>query len=113
MASDLDVNLPDGMTDQAYLAAVFDTLESVLASWRPDFVLYDAGADVHIEDALGRLSVTTEGLWARDYGVIARIRDAGIPCATVIGGGYDREPKRLAARHGVVIQAAAEVMARS
>ena len=111
VASDLDVNLADGLTDGAYLPVVFDTLESVLSSWRPDFVLYDAGADVHREDVLGRLSISTEGLLARDLGVITRIVDRGIPCATVIGGGYDRDHRAVAARHGVVIQAAASVYA--
>ena len=111
VASDLDVNLADGLTDGAYLPVVFDTLESVLSSWHPDFVLYDAGADVHREDVLGRLSISTEGLLARDLGVITRIIDRGIPCATVIGGGYDRDHRAVAARHGVVIQAAASVYA--
>ena len=109
--SDLDVNCPDGMTDEPYVSLVFETLESVIASWHPDFVIYDAGSDVHIDDALGRLSITTEGLYRRDYGVISRIRSAGIPCATVIGGGYDRDRARVAARHGVVVSAAAAVFA--
>ena len=107
--SDLDVNCPDGMTDDPYVSLVFETLESVIASWHPDFVIYDAGSDVHIDDALGRLSVTTEGLFRRDYGVISRIRSAGLPCATVIGGGYDKDRARVAARHGVVVSAAAAV----
>jgi acetoin utilization deacetylase AcuC-like enzyme len=111
VASDLDVNLADGLTDDDYLPVVFDTLESVLASWHPDFVIYDAGADVHKDDVLGRLSISTEGLLARDRGVIERIIDRGIPCATVIGGGYDRDHRAVAARHGVVVQAAASVFA--
>ncbi|MEL0224700.1 MAG: histone deacetylase, partial [Gammaproteobacteria bacterium] len=109
--SDLDVNCPDGMTDDPYVSLVFETLESVIASWHPDFVIYDAGSDVHVDDALGRLSITTEGLYRRDYGVISRIRAAGIPCATVIGGGYDKDRARVAARHGVVVSAAAAVLA--
>ncbi|MEK9556154.1 MAG: histone deacetylase, partial [Gammaproteobacteria bacterium] len=111
--SDLDVNCPDGMTDDAYLSLVFETLESVITSWHPDFVIYDAGSDVHIDDALGRLSITTEGLYRRDYGVISRIRNAGLPCATVIGGGYDKDRARVAARHGVVISAAARIFAEN
>ena len=107
--SDLDVNCPDGMTDDAYVRLVLETLDSVIASWHPDFVIYDAGSDVHVDDALGRLSVTTEGLYARDYGVISRIRGLGIPCATVIGGGYDKDRARVAARHGVVVRAAQAV----
>ncbi|NCW75037.1 MAG: histone deacetylase, partial [Gammaproteobacteria bacterium] len=109
--SDLDVNCPDGMTDDPYVSLVFETLESVIASWHPDFVIYDAGSDVHVDDALGRLSITTEGLYRRDHGVISRIRAAGIPCATVIGGGYDKDRARVAARHGVVVSAAAAVLA--
>ena len=111
VASDWDVNCPDGMTDAPYLARVMETLESVLLSWRPDFVLYDAGSDVHIDDALGRLAITTDGLYRRDFEVIERISRAGIPCATVIGGGYDRDHRRVAARHGVVIRAAAQLIA--
>ena len=110
--SDLDVNCPDGMTDDDYLSLVFETLESVVASWRPDFVIYDAGSDVHVDDALGRLSITTDGLYRRDYGVISRIRGMGIPCATVIGGGYDKDRARVAARHGVVISAAAAIFSQ-
>ena len=111
--SDLDVNCPDGMTDDDYLSLVFETLESVAASWHPDFVIYDAGSDVHVDDALGRLSITTDGLYRRDYGVISRIRGMGIPCATVIGGGYDKDRARVAARHGVVISAAAAVFSQN
>jgi acetoin utilization deacetylase AcuC-like enzyme len=110
--SDLDVNCPDGMTDDAYVSLVLETLDSVIASWHPDFVIYDAGSDVHVDDALGRLSVTTEGLYARDYGVISLIRGLGIPCATVIGGGYDKDRARVAARHGVVVRAAQAVFAQ-
>jgi acetoin utilization deacetylase AcuC-like enzyme len=111
--SDLDVNCPDGMTDDAYVSLVLETLDSVIASWHPDFVIYDAGSDVHVDDALGRLSVTTEGLYARDYGVISRIWGLGIPCATVIGGGYDKDRARVAARHGVVVRAAQAVFAQA
>ncbi len=95
------------------MSLVFETLESVITSWHPDFVIYDAGSDVHIDDALGRLSITTDGLYRRDYGVISRIRNAGLPCATVIGGGYDEDRTRVAARHGVVISAAARIFAEN
>jgi acetoin utilization deacetylase AcuC-like enzyme len=112
VGSDLDMNCPDGMTDDAYVSLVLETLDAVIASWHPDFVIYDAGSDVHVDDVLGRLSVTTEGLYARDYGVISRIRGLGIPCATVIGGGYDKDRVRVAARHGVVVRAAQAVFAQ-
>ena len=110
VASDLDVNCPDGMTDDNYVSLVLESLESVLVSWHPDFVIFDAGSDVHADDSLGRLLISTDGLWRRDYHVISRIRAVGIPCATVIGGGYGKDRVQLAARHGVVISAAASLL---
>lgn len=38
-----------------------DYLPSLLSSFRPDLVLFDAGVDVHVRDELGRLEVSTEG----------------------------------------------------
>ena len=55
--STLDVGLSDGTQDREYLAAVSEVLPSVLSSFRPDIVLYDAGVDVHQDDALGLLKV--------------------------------------------------------
>ncbi len=43
MASSLDVGLPDGTGDDEYLAAVSGVLPGVMAEFRPDLVLYDAG----------------------------------------------------------------------
>ena len=37
-------------------------LENVLGAFLPDLVLYDAGVDAHIDDKLGRLSLTDRGL---------------------------------------------------
>lgn len=42
-------------------AAVPQVLPDVLASFKPDLVLYDAGVDVHTDDALGRLAVSDAG----------------------------------------------------
>lgn len=108
--SDLDVDLPDGMGDLAYLAIVQETWAAVCQAFRPDFVLYDAGADVHIDDVLGRLAITDHGIYARDRFVIDACLAQGVPVATVIGGGYDRDVERLARRHGIVVQAAADAV---
>jgi len=51
------VGLADGVEDKAYLSTVAEVLSSTLASFRPDVVLFDAGVDVHANDALGRLKV--------------------------------------------------------
>ena len=105
--SDLDVALPDGMDDAAYLEALESGLNQVLVGLTPKIVFYNAGVDVHDSDKLGRLSVSTPGLRARDALVIKTIRNAGIPLVGVIGGGYSDDPADLADRHAILFEEAA------
>ncbi len=56
--SDLDIELPAGTGDDAYLAALESALPDLLDTWKPDLVLYDAGVDVHNDDQLGKLTLT-------------------------------------------------------
>jgi len=85
--SDLDVPLPDGMADAAYLRALAEHLPAVFA-FRPDIVLYQAGIDPLEADKLGRLALTHDGLMARDEIVLGECARRGIPVAMAIGGGY-------------------------
>ena len=55
-----------------------------------DLVLYQAGADPHINDPLGGW-LTTEQLYRRDAGVFDRLRKMGIPVAWNLAGGYQRD----------------------
>lgn len=106
--SSLDVPLEDGVGDAAYLEALAAVLPGALAAFRPDIVFYNAGVDPHEEDRLGRLSLSDEGLAARDRYVVSRVRAAGIPLAGVIGGGYLEDIDRLARRHTILHRVAAE-----
>jgi len=85
----------------------FQGLRVLLERLQPDLVIYDAGADPHARDPLGRLALSDDGLFRRDLGVIATIRGMGIPVATVIGGGYSKDHHEIARRHSIVHQAAA------
>lgn len=85
--SDLDVPLPDGTADGAYLRALAEHLPAVFA-FRPDLVLYQAGVDPLAEDKLGRLALSHIGLMARDEMVLGECARRGIPVAMAIGGGY-------------------------
>jgi len=85
--SDLDVPLPDGMEDDAYLRTLATYLPAVFA-FKPDLVLYQAGVDPLAEDKLGRLCLTHDGLIARDEMVLGECARRGIPLAMAIGGGY-------------------------
>jgi acetoin utilization deacetylase AcuC-like enzyme len=87
--SDLDVPLPEGMEDDAYLRQLQAHLPDLLSQIRPDLVLYDAGADTHRGDRLGKLAMTNTGLYARDRYVLTTCVNGGYPVACVIGGGYD------------------------
>ena len=92
--SDLDVELPDGCRDEAYLQALDSALAEV---WRrhgdtpPGLAFYLAGADPHEDDRLGRLKVSATGLAERDRRVLAALRERGIPVALSMAGGYGRD----------------------
>jgi acetoin utilization deacetylase AcuC-like enzyme len=87
-AGDLDVDLPDGTGDDAYLQALERALEELAHRFDPGLVIYLAGADPHEGDKLGRLRLTFDGLLRRDAMVVEACRDVGIPVAIVIAGGY-------------------------
>ncbi len=106
-ASDLDIELPDGTTDEPYLARLAEALPGLLERVRPDLVFYIAGVDPHVDDRLGRLSLSDEGLAARDAYVLAQCLPQA-PVVGVIGGGYDRDIPALAWRHATLHRAAAK-----
>lgn len=90
-SSDLDVELPDGCRDDAYLAALDGALATLWARHAdgpPGLVFYLAGADPHEADRLGRLKLSAAGLAERDRRVFAACAARGIPVALSMGGGY-------------------------
>jgi len=93
-ASSLDVELPDGCGDEAYLSALDEALAEC---WRrqaetpPGLAFYLAGADPHEGDRLGRLKLTTEGLAERDRRVVGTLRERGVPVAVSMAGGYGHD----------------------
>jgi acetoin utilization deacetylase AcuC-like enzyme len=97
--STLDVPLPDGVTDDAYLATLEETLAPMIDGFGPDLILYQAGVDPFEGDRLGRLSLTLDGL-ARRERLIARLALARrLPVASALGGGYGTDGMEVAARH--------------
>lgn len=87
--SDLDVALPDGTGDEAYLDALEEALASALARSQPDLTIFLAGADVHENDRLGRLALTKPGIGSRDGLVLSKCRELNIPVGVVMAGGYN------------------------
>ncbi len=107
--STLDVGLPDGMGDAGYLAHLRRHLPAVLASGPFDLVFYLAGIDVLEGDRYGRLSLTPDGVGARDRYVIQSVRDAGIPLVLLLSGGYADSPEQTAEYHAISHREAARV----
>ncbi|MBW3558382.1 MAG: histone deacetylase [Proteobacteria bacterium] len=106
VAGDLDLELADGVEDEAYLAAVAGVLPEALERVQPELVFYNAGVDPHRDDKLGRLALSNEGLAARDRYVLEQCRGRGLPVAGVIGGGYSDDLDALARRHATLHRAA-------
>ncbi|CAE7864905.1 unnamed protein product, partial [Symbiodinium sp. KB8] len=104
--SDLDVGLAKGTGDEVFLSTISEHLLGALDDFRPDLVLYDAGVDIHVDDDLGNLCISWDGLRKREDLVINACLSKRIPIACVIGGGYDRDPRHLAHRHAAVHRAA-------
>ncbi len=107
--SSIDVNLPDGIGDEAYLAWLDNTLSSGLRQFSPDLICYIAGADPYCEDQLGGLSLTIEGLKRRDLLVFQVAKTRGIPIMVTFAGGYARRIEDTVTIHCNTIIAAAEV----
>ena len=86
--SDLDVALPDGTADAAYLEALDVALDALGDRFDADLLIFLAGADVYEGDRLGRLALTRAGIAERDARVFAFAQARGLPVAVAMGGGY-------------------------
>jgi acetoin utilization deacetylase AcuC-like enzyme len=86
--NNLDIELPAGTEDRAYLSCLKETLPAVLRGFRPQAAVYVAGADPHERDPLGDFRISEDGMLERDLYVWQQLRRAHIPLAVVLAGGY-------------------------
>jgi len=107
--SDIDIGLAKGTEDDEYLTVLEQALTIALRQFQPDAIIYDAGVDVHINDDLGHLHITTEGVYQRDCLVFNMAERLGVPIAAVIGGGYQRDIDALVDVHLQLYRAAGVV----
>ncbi|MDX1503363.1 MAG: histone deacetylase [Thermoanaerobaculia bacterium] len=107
--SDLDVALDDGAGDGEYLAALDGALDRVpLAGC--GLAVYLAGADPYAGDRLGRLALTPAGLAERDRRVLTRCREAGVPVAVAMAGGYAERIDEVVEIHLATVRAAVNLL---
>ena len=109
--SSIDVDLPDGIGDDDYLAWLDNALSSGLRQFEPDLLCYIAGADPYREDQLGGLSLTIEGLKKRDELVFRVARAKGIPVMVTFAGGYAERVEDTVTIHCNTVIAAKELYA--
>lgn len=107
--SSLDVGLPDGTGDRAYLRSLADSLDQVLNQFDPDLVFYLGGIDPLETDRLGRLSLTPDGLYRRDRLVIEAMLSNDIPLVLLLSGGYAPTLKQTVEAHALMFKAANEL----
>lgn len=108
-ASSIDVNLPDGCSDDEYLAWLDNALSSGLRQFEPQLISYVAGADPFREDQLGGLNLTLDGLKRRDQLVFLAAHARGIPVMVTYAGGYAIHVEDTVSIHCNTVLAAAEV----
>lgn len=107
--SDLDIGLEDGVGDEEYNSKLKTQISKLLPEFKPDLIVYLAGADPYKEDQLGGLALTIDGLKKRDEFVVDEARKLKIPVAIVFGGGYAREVEDTVTIHTNTIKVALKV----
>ena len=107
--SDLDVGLPDGADDEAFLDALGLGLEEAFERAGATLAIFLAGADPYEGDKLGRLSVTRGGLAERDRIVLEACRSLGLPVAVTMAGGYCPRIEETVNIHFGTVSRAAEM----
>jgi len=107
--SSLDIHLPDGVGDSEYLVRLANGYRAAFLMFKPELVLYVAGADPYQEDQLGGLALTFGGLEERDRLVMRTAREHGVPVAIVLAGGYAQSVEDTLTIHANTARVAKEV----
>lgn len=105
--SDLDLPLPAGTGNSQYLDVLEAGLNKILTLFKPEFVIYLAGADPHENDRLGKLSLTFSGLSERDQLVFKQFTRRGIPLAVTLAGGYGKDIRETVSIYAQTLKIAA------
>jgi acetoin utilization deacetylase AcuC-like enzyme len=110
--SSIDVDLPDGIGDDDYLAWLDNALSAGLRQFEPELICYLAGADPYREDQLGGLSLTIEGLKRRDQLIFRVAHAREIPVMVTYAGGYAQRVEDTVTIHCNTVIAATEIFTR-
>lgn len=109
--SKIDIELEDRTADAEYLRVV-DSLLPQIAAFEPEILFYQSGVDGLASDALGKLSLTHEGLIERDRRVCTFAQANNIPLVITLGGGYSKPIENTALAHANTFRTAHEIFSR-
>ncbi len=90
-------------TEAAVLRDIAQHMEQMISA--VDVILYQAGADSHIDDPLGGV-FTTGGYRERDRSVFSTAASAGVPVAWNLAGGYQDPVSDVVCLHGITFDEA-------
>jgi len=107
--SDMDIGLRDRVKDFEYLEHLENHVPKIISDFRPQLIIYVAGADPYENDQIGNLSLTIDGLRKRDLFVYGQARNYGIPVAAVLAGGYAIDQDDTVMIHYNTVASAVEV----
>lgn len=107
--SDLDIALPDGITDSGYLKILDKQLPRLLDTVAPDFIFYQSGVDVLATDHLGRLGLSMQGCRQRDARVLQLCHQHSLPVVCSMGGGYSPKISHIVEAHANTFRLAQEI----
>lgn len=110
--SNIDVHLEDGVGDEEYLHLLDQAVEKALSRFKPQILMYVAGADPYKEDQLGGLALTMDGLMERDKLVFGIAKHAKIPVCVALAGGYARRVEDTVTIHANTAKCLREFAAR-
>ena len=106
---DLDISLEDNTGDDEYLNILKKNI-FLINKEHYDFVFYVAGVDIHLNDRLGKLKVSEEGIKQRDEIIINNFFKKKIPICGVLGGGYNKDFETLIRLHAILHKTCASVI---
>ena len=93
------------MGDEESLRLLGGHRPRVMEEYRPQLIIYLAGADPYEADQLGGLALTKAGLRARDEMVPKWAREADVGVAITLAGGYAIRPADTVALHCGTVEA--------
>jgi acetoin utilization deacetylase AcuC-like enzyme len=110
--SDLDIGLADGCNDEIYLQSLSESLDQLDARFKPNCLIFLAGADPHEGDRLGRLNISKDGMRLRDEMVFEYALGRQLPIAFSMAGGYGKEIESTVDIHFQTIKTALQFQKR-